>query len=669
MISVPNSGINGNLSLTDATGQNGLYSLIVMTSPIIYQDAGGAWKTVITSDQNNAIKTYQSTFNVRLVVLNDSPDDMAGVVSHSSAPWGTGVNQLIAFAPNSSPYANAAGLQSSLTASTSGLWHTPCVIKNSSIAKPVLNFLPDTTGTFKSETVAAALISMNGRQQLSFYFSAATWSTTTMLFGHMWLAWGTRGLYSGFRRIAFSTQVDDLFLFSLTNASLPRFRLSADDMTGIHKWQLSINQRMNKGSNFKVDLVFNGNGVYEYSKLFGGNASASLNPLKLESAAEVSVDYVKPLSEIGNTFWPAGPSSMFNTANFIKDVPQLKTFDPLFAYFVKNVNNFYLGSHTWSHEIMNNISLNDARNENTATKQFAQVAGFANSSSWSSRGMVTPGISGVFNGDALLAISEAGWTSITGDNSRKNLLNTTNEFWPYVSTKAINNFDGMVVIPRYATRVYFNCSTTSENVLLHGNMYPNQKGLQFSDILNQDTQQVVANLMTLKWDAYMFHQANLRNADLTSKTSTIVGPFLPLSNNRTGGSTAAYKAGKLGLLQAWTESIVGAYNQLVTWPMITYKLDDLADLFTARAIRENSGISVVAVNTAGNISAGFNGLVVLASKSDCVAPVTFPAPVNVRDIINLNPAWKTERVGTDSLTLWVPLVKGVPVNIRLSQTF
>ena len=162
-----------------------------MTSQMVYlNETNGLWLSVMTSAQMNCIHDYQSTFNVRLVILNDSPDASTGVVAHTSAPWGTGIDQMITFDPNASYFADAAGLQKALTASANGLWHKPSKITNAAIAQPVLNFLPDYDGVFTSETVAAAVISMNGRQQLSFYFAAGTWSSTTILFGQLWFTWG-----------------------------------------------------------------------------------------------------------------------------------------------------------------------------------------------------------------------------------------------------------------------------------------------------------------------------------------------------------------------------------------------------------------------------------------------------------------------------------------------
>ena len=236
VISVPSTGIaTGAMKLVD-TNNNALYSMIVMTSPIIYQYPNGSWLSAITQENLNIIYNYQATYNVRLVVLQDSPNVNTGITAIDS---GTGIDQQIVFSTGATAtsFATVAGLQASLSTSASGLWHFPGKITNSSIATSVLSFLP--AGTYRTETVAAALIKMNGRQQLSFYFEAGTWSSTTMLFGHMWVGWGSKGFYSGYRRVAFSSHVDDLFLYTPTNESLPDFRLSNKDMIGVYLWRLS----------------------------------------------------------------------------------------------------------------------------------------------------------------------------------------------------------------------------------------------------------------------------------------------------------------------------------------------------------------------------------------------------------------------------------------------
>ena len=37
--------------------------------------------------------------------------------------------------------------------------------------------------------------------------------------------------------------------------------------------------------------------------------------------------------------------------------------------------------------------------------------------------------------------------------------------------QAMSNFDGFAILPRFATEVYFNCTTVAQNVQMYNNLY------------------------------------------------------------------------------------------------------------------------------------------------------------------------------------------------------
>ncbi|KAJ3317489.1 hypothetical protein HDU76_001159 [Blyttiomyces sp. JEL0837] len=648
----------------EKTPGHGLYSLIVMTSPLAYANATGQFISVLTAAQRKQLYDYQSSYSVRMVVLNDVPDSTNGVAA--IAP--SGEDHVIIVA-DPDPIVNA-GLQPSMALNTTGLYHYPSKILDTAMAKPILYF-HQLGAAWPNLTVAAAAITIGTRQQLSFYVASAWWSTTSMILSHIWVAWGTRGVYQGHRRIAWSTHVDDLFLLSTVGGdggiSGPKppagtgvdFRLSVKDMDGIYKWQVDYNKRLNPGSSFKLDLCFNGNGILEYSNLKNPSLPAPLD----HADTDVPYNFVKPLGT-GYTYWPSTATALapFQLASFQKNFAAMKQYDPLFAYFVANASYFYLNHHTFSHENLNNCSYSDAFHEIQSNYWMAVTAGWVGQPYWSNHSMVTPSISGLFNGDALKALWDFGIRSIQGDITRVNTLNDTNYYWPMVTSVATSNFGGMTVLPRSATRVYYNCSTTQENVLLHNALYPGQ-GATMKSILQQEIDRVVYKLFALHQDAYMFHQANLRNADLTAVNGTVLPDTTALRYLAAypGGGTKAYRGGTLGLLQAWAESITAAYNQYTTWPMVTYKVDELESRAQARVTRETAGVVVTLVNAS---RFGFNTLQVSTVKP-CVAGVSFPKGVTSSWFVTPGATWVYEQLGSDPLTVWVPLNAGETVTMKL----
>ncbi|KAJ3411845.1 hypothetical protein HDV05_001634, partial [Chytridiales sp. JEL 0842] len=154
-----------------------------------------------------------------------------------------------------------------------------------------------------------------------------------------------------------------------------------------------------------------------------------------------------------------------------------------------------------------------------------------------------------------------------------------------------------------------------------------------------------------------FHQPNLRTAGLRPEQTIKVGPTGPLSNYNIPanssiipGSTPAYTAAPLSMHSAWTEAIVAAFQQVVNWPLISVKLDDMDTMFVDRAIRDNAKIKLTSTVSAEGVQ-GFK----VSSQFPCVAPVTFPIGVKEADVAGLQAGWKREQVGLDPLTVWVPL--------------
>jgi hypothetical protein len=77
--------------------------------------------------------------------------------------------------------------------STQGLWHYPATITNATIAKQIAKFAP--SGSFTTDTVAAVINNIGGRQQQVWFTSWATdWAQSSNYLQHAYIHWLTRGL-------------------------------------------------------------------------------------------------------------------------------------------------------------------------------------------------------------------------------------------------------------------------------------------------------------------------------------------------------------------------------------------------------------------------------------------------------------------------------------------
>ena len=181
------------------------------------------------------------------------------------------------------------------------------------------------------------------------------------------------------------------------------------------------------------------------------------------------------------------------------NINEFAKYDPLFAYFKESAPKYFLGSHTFTHEDLNNCTLKDAQSELSYNLNFADAVGWTGQPFYSRTAMVTPHVSGVWNKDALTALVGHGYTSVVGDTSRVNTMNPQNPYWPFITTLASSNYAGFRLIPRSPTTIYFNSSTIQEDVNLYAKLYP-AAPLNWQQILNSEKYRVLYQLFLLKWD-------------------------------------------------------------------------------------------------------------------------------------------------------------------------
>lgn len=263
-ILVPASGVT--LPALTSSPTSGNYGGIVIVSEVSYQ-YGTSFLSALTTAQWDEIFQYQATFGVRLVRLDSYPSPEFGVTTASDAGQGccnTGEEQTIAITDSSEfPTAN---IKTNAELATTGLWHYPAKITNSTIATPIAKF--GTNPDFPSDSVAAIINDFGNRKQMVWFIGwAAEWSITSTFLQHTWIHWLTRGIYTGFRRVYLGTQIDDVFLVTTIydKPNQPGFRLRPADMDSHLAWLDSVNARMPSGSFYFSEMGHNGNGDIEVS--------------------------------------------------------------------------------------------------------------------------------------------------------------------------------------------------------------------------------------------------------------------------------------------------------------------------------------------------------------------------------------------------------------------
>jgi hypothetical protein len=92
-----------------------------------------------------------------------------------------------------------------------------------------------------------------------------------------------------------------------------------------------------------------------------------------------------------------------------------------------------------------------------------------------------------------------GITNVVGDNTRPLLRNQQNIFWPLTTTVERNGYDGLIVMPRWATLIYYNCDLP--DCTLQEWIDTSAGRGTFEDLMANARDTAVRNLFGLHWDA------------------------------------------------------------------------------------------------------------------------------------------------------------------------
>ena len=529
----------------------GNYGGILVHGQVAY-DYGGTlgFQSALTADQWNQLYAYQTAYGTRMVHLDVYPGALFGT-NVVGGCCNDGVEQLMSFS-NTAAFSQA-GLKTGATLSTLGLYHYGASVADASTTTEIAQFAAN--GQLTTTTTAAVINNFSGRQQMVFFIGWATeWSPTSSILQHAYITWMTRGLYAGYRRVNFNTQIDDMFL--VTDIYKPAgalFRIRAADMTAHAAWVTSINAKLNPGSFYVPEIGHNGNGNIEQAiTATNGETICAPGAIEYDQGPDTPLEYQKPLGS-GTNLWPATPTRYSNSVN-------CNNLDPLKTWFstAANRDKFAHLSHTYTHLALNNATYSDAAKEIQFNQAWLSAVGLAGAQYFSANGLIPPAITGLHNGDVLKAWKDNGLTNCVGDNTRPVLRNANNDMHPYITTFASNGYDGFQVNPRWATRIYYNCDSpdcTASEWVATSSPAPNPG--DFGTLLATEKADTSRHLFGLYHDGYMFHQANLRQTDVA-----------PITIN--GVSS------KISIFQAWVEVQVQEFVRLVNWPLITLKHSDVS---------------------------------------------------------------------------------------------
>ncbi|PSN66446.1 putative extracellular serine-rich protein [Corynespora cassiicola Philippines] len=609
----------------NSTPDFGNFGGIVTVSSRGY-NGGDDWATAVNKKQWEEIYSYQEFFGIRLVRLNSWPNADFGVQSLGNTVT---ADQPVAIT-DSSEFATA-NIVVNAQMGTVNIAKYPAKITDSELATEIAQF----GGTGSKSTAAVINKFPTGREQQVWFSTFSPDLTSSTLLSHAWIHWITHGIYLGFRRTYLNTQVDDVFVMTELYQTGVSYRIKPDDFKEHIAWMKEVNSKLPAGSSYMIELGHNGNGnIEEAVEHDYDNEPALCDPqegIYYPDQIDGPPEYMKPIGT-GKDLW----DKKFKRYTWALKCSDL---DPLKVYFSdkKNMNAYFHVSHTFTHEDETNATYADVVKEITWNQEWFKRIGFTDASSapyFSPNGLIPPGITGLHNGDAIRAWLENGIQYTVGDNARLVLMNVASrksDFHPIITNIKENGYEGAYIIGRFGTTIYYNCDLPEcDNT--EWKAIANGQG-DFNAQLEYERSVNTKYLLGLRWDPYMFHQANMRISD--TPQITLLG-----------------KRKKWSLLMAWTEAVIYEFTRLTQWPVITLKHDDIARAVIARKTRDECLPNLIYQLSDDRRS--ITGVVVNAKNTQCETsfPVTVPG-----NVVSAASATK-EKLGKDPLTLWVSLGGG-----------
>jgi hypothetical protein len=428
----------------------------------------------------------------------------------------------------------------------------------------------------------------------------------------------------GKRKIYLNIQVDDVHIETeLYTPPGAVFRLGTADLEAHKSWQPDVNSRLPLGSDFFLEMCHNGNGAIIVATDLESPECRPDYAVDYPYPPDTPLEFMKPLGT-GVDLW----GSEWTNYTWSLDCSEV---DDVAAWFLDTGNRdaFAHISHTFTHEELNNATYRDAALEIQFNQDWMKQMKIDAADRFSPNGLIPPAITGLHNGDVIRAWMDNGVKYVVGDNTRPRLRNPENQYWPRYTTVEDNGHAGLCIIPRWATNIYYNCDTaactTQEWIATSGG-----KG-NFSDLIKDARATNTRYLFALHADPYMFHQANLRQADQPTVT---VGA----------------KTGRMSLVQIWVEAVIQEMTRLTDWPIQSLKHDDVAQVFIDRMALD--GCNPRLTWNLNDDGSQIVGATLTTDDNTCSVPVPVTLPGSA---VVSGGSVSPDLVGSEPLILWAEM--------------
>jgi len=535
----PSEELLTNLTMTDNISVCNYSGVVVGTGGLGYNNpTTGAWESGFTAAEWQALADFEDACSARELVWYAYPSPEFGF------DWG------------GSPFdSDSTNVNATLTPAGQSLFVR---VKDAAViplrnAYGVATTIPTPTDgstttalvTGNGGVLVASHVGADGRETLVSTVDSSPYLTHTQVLEYDFVRWVTRGMFVGSKRSYLAPQIDDIFLdnnmwvVGSGNADdeSTTFRLTGTDLTSFVTWQTGRKASLPAGSTFVTDMAFNGIGT-----------DASLYPdTTLLTAARAAGNKLTWLN------------------------------------------------HTWDHDNLDAVTRAKAKNEvskNCSLAKTLKLHGF------NCNELVTPDMSGLRSLPSVLGMLDAGVRFVVSDTSITEALRPGfpgNN--PSFNVGRTNPLDARLYqIPRHPTSIFYDTSSPETEADEYNHIYRAYYGrdLEYTEILDKDSEFGLHYLLTGDIDPLMFHQANLRNY-----------------------------AGGRSIYADWIDAVVTKYLAFTDAPILTLSQNQIGTAMQARGKLDACGATVTMIESAGTRS-----LQLKATKA-CTVPLTgVVAPAN-----------------------------------------
>ncbi|MDQ3059345.1 MAG: hypothetical protein M3R45_07425 [Pseudomonadota bacterium] len=513
-------------TLSDGLGAGRYQGILLTTGNLAYDAGGGNWQSALTQAQWQLLWQYETDFRVRQATLYTYP---AGL------PDNYGLTPINAVDTNYTPVKGsltAAGqqvfsyLNPATPISISGAW--TYLVKPISAGNPV-----PLLSTADGYTLASVYSYPDGRQNLAITTDGNPELTHTLLLGYGVINWVSKGLFLGERKVYLNAQPDDVMIpddiwdpVRLSDQTGLEYRMTGNDYNKLVTWQNNLRASHPNTAQIRLEMPYNGVGV---SGIY--------------------------------------PNDTFTSA--VRNRP----------------NQFKWISHTYEHELLNDITYSAALAQLTKNHSVAQNIGF---SQYFRDSMIQPEISGLNNPEFLRAAKDFGIRYILSDTSQPGWKNPS----PNTGFYSVHQ-PSILIIPRYPTNLYYNVSTPTEwlseynHFYAPGGLFPTwDRALTYAEVLDKESEMWLRYLLKFDLNPVMFHQSNLRAYD---NTNSLLGDLMKVT--------------------------LGKYNSMYKLPIRNPSQHEAGILMANRMVYNTSGVT-------GRLLLGATNSIALKTVKAVKVPVT-----------------------------------------------